>query len=171
LHEGAFLPPAGLQPGPDHDPLIRTGERGSGEFREATWEEALDHVAGELKRIGGSYGYESIHVFGQVPGSGYVHKGANYRASAVLGMTHGTSFDYNGDLPMAMPITFGVQNAEHEAKDWANARFLLIVGANPLETRIPDATSSSTRLRTARGSSSWTPYSARPRARPTRGSG
>jgi anaerobic selenocysteine-containing dehydrogenase len=120
-------------------PLIRTGERGSGEFREATWEEALDHVAGEMKRIGETFGYDSIHVFGQVPGSGYVHKGANYRASAVLGMTHGTSFDYNGDLPMAMPITFGVQNAEHEAKDWANARFLLIVGANPLETRIPDA--------------------------------
>jgi anaerobic selenocysteine-containing dehydrogenase len=54
-------------------------------------------------------------------------------------MTHGTSFDFNGDLPMGMPITFGVQNAEHEAKDWANSRFLLIVGANPLETRIPDA--------------------------------
>jgi anaerobic selenocysteine-containing dehydrogenase len=127
--------------GPDRisTPLIRTGERGSGEFREATWEEALDHVASELKRIGETYGYDSIHVFGQVPGSGYVHKGANYRAAAALGMTHGTSFDYNGDLPMAMPITFGVQNAEHEAKDWANARFLLIVGANPIETRIPDA--------------------------------
>ena len=26
-------------------PLIRTGERGSGEFREASWEEALDYVA------------------------------------------------------------------------------------------------------------------------------
>jgi anaerobic selenocysteine-containing dehydrogenase len=127
--------------GPDRvqTPLIRTGERGSGEFREATWEEALDHVASELKRIGDTYGYDSIHVFGQVPGSGYVHKGANYRAAAVLGMSHGTSFDFNGDLPMGMPITFGVQNAEHEAKDWANARFLLIVGANPLETRIPDA--------------------------------
>jgi anaerobic selenocysteine-containing dehydrogenase len=127
--------------GPDRitTPLIRTGERGSGEFREATWEEALDLVASELKRIGEAYGYGSVHVFGQVPGSGYVQKGANYRASAVLGMTHGTSFDYNGDLPMAMPITFGVQNAEHEAKDWASSRFLLIVGANPLETRIPDA--------------------------------
>jgi anaerobic selenocysteine-containing dehydrogenase len=127
--------------GPDRvsTPLIRTGERGSGEFREATWEEALDHVASELKRIGETYGYDSIHVFGQVPGSGYVHKGANYRAAAALGMTHGTSFDYNGDLPMAMPITFGVQNAEHEAKDWVNARFLMIVGANPIETRIPDA--------------------------------
>jgi anaerobic selenocysteine-containing dehydrogenase len=127
--------------GPDRvqTPLIRTGERGSGRFREATWDEALDHVAGELKRIGERYGYDSIHVFGQVPGSGFVQKGANYRAAAVLGMTHGTSFDYNGDLPMGMPITFGVQNAEHEAKDWANARFLLVVGANPLETRIPDA--------------------------------
>lgn len=120
-------------------PLIRTGERGSGEFREASWEEALDHIAAELKRIGDSYGYDSIHVFGQVPGSGYIQKGANYRACAVLGMGHGTSFDYNGDLPMGMPITFGVQNAEHEAKDWANSKFLLVVGANPLETRIPDA--------------------------------
>src|SRR3989304_1803641 len=120
-------------------PLIRTGERGSGQFRQASWEEALDLVAAELKRIGDAYGYDSIHVFGQVPGSGYIQKGANYRAAAVLGMSHGTSFDFNGDLPMGMPITFGVQNAEHEAKDWANSKFLLVVGANPLETRIPAA--------------------------------
>jgi anaerobic selenocysteine-containing dehydrogenase len=126
--------------GPDRiqTPLIRTGDRGSGEFRQATWEEALDKVAGDLGRIGGQWGWDSIHVFGQVPGSGYVQKGANYRACALLGMTHGTSFDFNGDLPMAMPITFGVQNAEHEAKDWANSRFLLLIGANPVETRIPD---------------------------------
>jgi anaerobic selenocysteine-containing dehydrogenase len=120
-------------------PLIRTGPRGSGEFREATWEEALDKVAEGMKAIGERWGWDAIHVFGQVPGSGYVHKGANYRAAALLGMTHGTSFDFNGDLPMGMPITFGVQNAEHESKDWANSRFLLVVGANLLETRIPDA--------------------------------
>jgi anaerobic selenocysteine-containing dehydrogenase len=120
-------------------PLVRVGERGSGEFREATWDEALDLVAQKMSDIGEQHGWDSIHVFGQVPGSGYVHKGANYRAAATLGMTHGTSFDLNGDLPMGMPITFGVQNAEHEAKDWANSRFLLVIGANPLETRIPDA--------------------------------
>jgi len=119
-------------------PLIRTGERGSGEFREATWDEVLDRVANGLRTIGERWGWDSIHVFGQVPGSGYVQKGANYRACALLGMTHGTSFDFNGDLPMGMPITFGVQNAEHEAKDWANSRFLLLVGSNPVETRIPD---------------------------------
>jgi anaerobic selenocysteine-containing dehydrogenase len=119
-------------------PLLRTGERGSGEFREATWDEVLERIASELKRIGETHGWDSIHVFGQVPGSGYIQKGANYRACALLGMSHGTSFDFNGDLPMGMPITFGVQNAEHEAKDWANSRFLLLVGANPVETRIPD---------------------------------
>lgn len=119
-------------------PMIRTGERGSGAFREVTWEEALDRIAADLQRIGEAWGWDSIHVFGQVPGSGYIQKGANYRAAALLGMTHGTSFDFNGDLPMGMPITFGVQNAEHEAKDWANSRFLLLLGSNPVETRIPD---------------------------------
>ena len=126
--------------GPDRilKPLVRTGERGSGEFREASWDEVLDRIAGELKRIGDHWGWDSVHVFSQVPGSGYVQKGAAYRACAALGMTHGTSFDFNGDLPMGMPITFGVQNAEHESKDWAKSRFILLIGANPLETRIPD---------------------------------
>ena len=119
-------------------PLIRTGDRGSGEFREASWEEVLDRIADDMRRIGETWGWDSIHVFGQVPGSGYIQKGANYRASAALGLSHGTSFDFNGDLPMGMPITFGVQNAEHEAKDWANSRLLLLVGSNPVETRIPD---------------------------------
>ena len=37
-------------------PLIRTGERGSGEFREATWEEVLDKVADGLRTIGEQVG-------------------------------------------------------------------------------------------------------------------
>ncbi|HEU5205711.1 MAG TPA: molybdopterin-dependent oxidoreductase, partial [Candidatus Limnocylindrales bacterium] len=77
-------------------PLVRTGERGSGEFREATWDEVLDQIAAGFKDIGERWGWDSIHVFGQVPGSGYIQKGANYRASALLGMSHGTSFDFNG---------------------------------------------------------------------------
>ena len=49
-------------------PLIREGERGSGEFREATWEEALDLIAEKMTAIGDEHGWDSIHVFGQVPG-------------------------------------------------------------------------------------------------------
>ena len=32
-------------------PLIRTGERGDGEFRQATWNEALDHIAYQMKKL------------------------------------------------------------------------------------------------------------------------
>ncbi len=32
-------------------PLIRVGPRGSGEYKEVSWSEALDYVAGELRRI------------------------------------------------------------------------------------------------------------------------
>ncbi|MEW6274325.1 MAG: molybdopterin-dependent oxidoreductase [Bacillota bacterium] len=41
-------------------PLIRTGPRGSGQWREATWEEALDYVAAKLKEIKDKYGGRSI---------------------------------------------------------------------------------------------------------------
>jgi thiosulfate reductase/polysulfide reductase chain A len=44
-------------------PVIRDGERGSGKWRKASWEEALDYVAGGLKTVITKYGGESI-VFG-----------------------------------------------------------------------------------------------------------
>lgn len=41
-------------------PLIRTGPRGSGQWREATWDEALDYVATKLKEIKKKYGAHGI---------------------------------------------------------------------------------------------------------------
>lgn len=48
----------------DHErpqqPLIRVGERGAGHWREASWEEALDYVAGKMTEIKQKYGPESM---------------------------------------------------------------------------------------------------------------
>lgn len=41
-------------------PLIRTGPRGAGQWREASWEEALDYVAEKIKQIKDTYGGRSI---------------------------------------------------------------------------------------------------------------
>ena len=41
-------------------PLIRVGERGEGKFREASWDEALDMVAGRLKEIRDTSGPDSL---------------------------------------------------------------------------------------------------------------
>jgi len=45
-------------------PMIRTGERGAGQWRQASWEEALDYVAEKLKGIVAQYGPQSI-LFGE----------------------------------------------------------------------------------------------------------
>lgn len=59
---------AGLALLHDHErlqhPMIRTGTRGSGQWRRATWDEALNHVAEKLKTIIQEYGPQSI-VFGE----------------------------------------------------------------------------------------------------------
>ena len=41
-------------------PMIRVGERGSGQWRKATWEEALDVVANKLKNVIQSHGAHSV---------------------------------------------------------------------------------------------------------------
>ncbi|MDZ7776490.1 MAG: molybdopterin-dependent oxidoreductase [Bacteroidales bacterium] len=43
-------------------PLIRTGKRGEGKFRRATWEEALDKVASEIQRIKEKHGNQALYV-------------------------------------------------------------------------------------------------------------
>ncbi len=44
---------------PQH-PLIRTGERGSGQWRRASWDEALDYVAGKLKEVIDEHGGRAV---------------------------------------------------------------------------------------------------------------
>ena len=41
-------------------PLIRTGARGEGKWRRASWEEALDYVAEKLAAISEKYGPEGV---------------------------------------------------------------------------------------------------------------
>ena len=43
-----------------HQPLIRTGPRGSGQWREASWDEALDYVAAKLKEVIAEYGGRGV---------------------------------------------------------------------------------------------------------------
>jgi thiosulfate reductase / polysulfide reductase chain A len=43
-----------------HRPMIRTGPRGSGQWREADWGEALDYVAAKLKEVIAEYGGRGV---------------------------------------------------------------------------------------------------------------
>ncbi|MDP4128129.1 MAG: molybdopterin-dependent oxidoreductase, partial [Bacillota bacterium] len=127
--------------GPDRlkTPLIRKGAPGSNDFKEASWNEALDYTASRLKEIAAKYGPDSIGVFFQVGGTGYVHKGALSRLATLAGYTMHHAYDQNGDLPMHWPMTFGVQTEEMEPSEWVNSRYMAVFGSNILQTRLPDA--------------------------------
>ena len=60
-------------------PLIRTGSRGSGNFKEVSWDEALDHVAEGLGAIKEKYGSDSVIFLG---GSGSC-RGALHNTSSL----------------------------------------------------------------------------------------
>jgi thiosulfate reductase/polysulfide reductase chain A len=41
-------------------PMIRTGNRGEGQWRQASWEEALDYTASRLKEVMGTWGGKTV---------------------------------------------------------------------------------------------------------------
>ena len=43
-------------------PMKRAGKRGEGKFEQITWDEAIDTIASELKRVIDTYGNEAIYV-------------------------------------------------------------------------------------------------------------
>jgi anaerobic selenocysteine-containing dehydrogenase len=75
----------------------------------------------------------------QVPGTGYVHKGAFVRLAGLANWTIHHGYDQNGDLPMFWPMTFGVQTEELESTEWPYARYTMVFGSNIMQTRLPDA--------------------------------
>ena len=120
-------------------PSIRRGEPGSDDFEDVSWEEALDYTGSELRRIIDTYGPESVAVVVQVAGTGHVCKGALIRLATLNHFSVLGGYEMNGDLPMSAPITFGVQSEELDTYCWPDAKYILIFGSNPMQTRIPDA--------------------------------
>lgn len=127
--------------GPDriHKPRIRTGERGENKWREVSWDEVLDYIAEKMIRIRDEHGPESMLLFNQVVGTGYVQKGAQVRMAALLGMSFATAYDFNGDISMGFTQTVGIDCVECETKSWAHCKTAILWSSNVFQTRIPDA--------------------------------
>lgn len=119
-------------------PLIRVGPRGSGRFRRATWDEALDLIADNLIKIIREDGPETIALFSPIPSYSYISAASGYRLGSLMGATGPLSFyDWYCDLPAGEPETWGVQTEECEEWDWTNAKLIILWGANVAESRIP----------------------------------
>jgi anaerobic dimethyl sulfoxide reductase subunit A len=90
-------------------PLRRTGERGEGKFERISWDEALETVASQLKRVKATYGPRSTILMTSGGDFGYLHYGglidrALVKVGGYTGV-HGTVSDKATEV--AAQATFG----------------------------------------------------------------
>ncbi|MBI5740267.1 MAG: molybdopterin-dependent oxidoreductase [Nitrospirae bacterium] len=150
INNGAFCAKgaSGLQltysPDRIKTPLIRTGQRGEDAWKEITWEEACDYIAGKLVEVKERYGPESVFLdCGDV-----TDREAYYRLFYAYGTpntyNHGSICDPNrrwgqgimlGDerpLPdVQRPVLMRNDDNELYLKETHDARLILNIGANP----------------------------------------
>jgi anaerobic selenocysteine-containing dehydrogenase len=115
-------------------PLIRTGAKGSGEFRRATWDEALDLAAERLRAAIEEHGSEAVLPYsymgtqGVIQGSSMADRFMNAIGASALERTICASAGIAGTV-----ATHGV-SPEVDPEEWPNARYVLVWGWNPMST-------------------------------------
>ncbi len=130
-----------------HTPLVRTGEKGSGQFSSVTWDEALDRIADKLLKIRDESGPESVVFFAGYPKwfRPLLQRLAHSFGSPNFCSESSTCFIAT---VVANRLTYGCYSAGPDLK---NARCILNWGTNPYNAavRIPmfqDAIANGTKI-------------------------
>ena len=127
-------------------PLIRTGERGEGKFRTAGWDEALDHVAENLRSTVERHGYGSIMLIG---GSGAC-RGAFHNTALVpqrflslFGGFTNTAGTYSSQaVDFIKPYMYGTRYVGIDVKTLLHSKLVVLWGFNAADTRFGAETES-----------------------------
>jgi assimilatory nitrate reductase catalytic subunit len=119
-------------------PLMREEKRG--ELRPASWDEALDRIVNEIRRIQSQHGRDAIGVFG----SGALTNEKAYALGKFARVAlRSSQIDYNGRFCMSSAAAasikaFGLDRGlPFPIADIPKARTILLVGSNAAETMPP----------------------------------
>lgn len=121
-------------------PLVRSGPRGSGQFRRVTWEEALALTASTLAEIRDRYGATAVMNRGSAGVLGAMHATWALLSRFLTcygGYTQLTGGYSNAAASYILPYLFGQQWTESgfDASTMQYAEMIILWGANLLETR------------------------------------
>ena len=139
-------------------PLVRSGPRGTGRFREVSWREALEAVGDGLRRVRDGWGAEAVLRLG---GSGSC-RGALHNTTLVTqrflslfgGYTDTTGSYSSGAESFVTPYLFGpgaVKRSGIDAATLQHSRLILLWGANAADTRFGCELGSRLREQSRRG--------------------
>lgn len=117
-------------------PLKRVGARGEGRFERTSWDEALDTIAGEMKRIKQTYGPAAFFVNGGMGIMGEIYSlGTIIRLFFKFGgctLRWGTISGHASRI--ASEATLGTVSTGNTRDDLINSRLIIMWGWNPVET-------------------------------------
>ncbi|MDP3063317.1 MAG: molybdopterin-dependent oxidoreductase [Chloroflexota bacterium] len=115
-------------------PMKRVGKRGEGKFKRISWDEALETIARELKRVKKTYGNPSIFL----EGGGYqgaLHRGT-VATTRLLSMFGGYTTSYGNisseGAVWAVMATYGDVMVGHSREDLLNSRLIIMWGWDPV---------------------------------------
>jgi anaerobic dimethyl sulfoxide reductase subunit A len=136
-------------------PLLRTGPRGSGEFKEVSWSHALDVVTDKLSDIKARYGNEAIlYLGGSGSCRGALHNTHSLTArflSLFGGYTETTGGYSSAAASFATPFVLGTSLAGIDAGTLQFSNLIILWGANIADTRMGCETEARIREARARG--------------------
>ena len=118
-------------------PLKRIGTRGSGQFERISWDEALETVGSELKRIKKTYGNSAILFPGGAGNVTQVH-GFSMALARLLSMFGGWTDAWGWAsweaATFASAVNYGTTNVINSRDDLLNSRMIILWGVNPVDT-------------------------------------
>ncbi len=131
-------------------PMKRVGRRGEGKFERVSWDEALDRIAAEFRRIKAAYGNAAFYV---PYGTGsYNQINGRQTAQRLMNLFGGSLGFYNSYswacISAATPTVYGTSVTGNQRQDWLNSKYILMWSWNPAEMR--DGTNSEWFVRKAR---------------------
>jgi len=114
-------------------PLKRAGERGEGKFVRISWDEALDKIASELKRVKDTYGPQAILYRGGGGNVTILQSGTPMARLLSMFGGYTTAWGYYSweGATFASAATFGTIHVENAREDLLNSRFIILWGCDP----------------------------------------
>lgn len=117
-------------------PMRRTGKRGEGSFERISWDEAIDTISSELKRVINSYGNDAIYI-AYATGVEGVTTGQPFQR--LLNLCGGYLEYYGsysaGQLAYMQSTVFGKSGGGSALRTAEEADLILVFGSSPIETR------------------------------------
>ena len=116
-------------------PLLRSGPRGSGQFREIAWDEALDRVAGGFAATASRHGAQSVWPYYFAGTMGLVQRDGINRLRHAMGYSRQLNTICSIVCEVGWTAGFG-RITGSDPREMAQSDLIVIWGGNPVNTQV-----------------------------------